>query len=580
VETLGATTIICSDKTGTLTQDEMTVRKIFTNGKLMEVSGVGYTPNGTFSIDGTTIDPKQDRDLSNLLYAGVLCSDTILQNNNNEWKILGDPTEGGIIVAAAKANINREEIIKLFPRINEIPFSSERKRMTTIHQFNKELHAFSKGAPEVVLGTCSYVYRGGKPELLSEIERKQIIDTGHRMGEDALRVLGIAEKPFGPDDKVDESVEHDMVFLGLVGMMDPPRPEVKEAIKLCEVSGIKPVMITGDHKITAVAVARELKILKHGEVITGTEIEHLSNEDLEKKVESIEVFARIAPEHKMRIVTAFMNRGHVVAMTGDGVNDAPSLKKADIGVAMGITGTDVSKEAADMILTDDNFASIVSAVEEGRSIFENIRKYLIFLLSGNMATVFAMISALVFMLPLPLTAVQILFINFIMDGLIAIALGVEPPEPGIMHKKPRNVHEGIFNPIVLWRINSIGIWIALVTVCVFVWEISNGYSTQHAVTVFFATLILSRLFNGFNCRSMEDSIFKLRIFTNKPLIYSTIIALFLTYIVIYIPALQKPFGTVLLSTRELIVALLASSTVLIMAETQKFIRHKMVKSIR
>ena len=577
VETLGATTIICSDKTGTLTQDEMTIRKIFTNGKLIDVSGSGYTPQGTFSIDGKSFDPMQDRDLSNLLYAGVLCNDTVLQHNNNEWEVLGDPTEGGIIVAAAKAGINHEEIVKLFPRINEIPFSSERKRMTTIHQFHKGLHAFSKGAPEVVLGTCSYVYRGGKSEPISDKERKEIIDTAHRMGEDALRVLGLAEKPFTHDDKVDASVEHDMVFLGLVGMIDPPRPEAKDAIKLCEQSGIKPVMITGDHKITAVAVARELGILRDGGVITGTELEHISDEELEQRVESINVYARIAPEHKMRIVTAFMNRGHVVAMTGDGVNDAPSLKKADIGIAMGITGTDVSKEASDMILTDDNFASIVSAIEEGRSIFENIRKYLIFLLSGNMATVFAMVCALVFMLPLPLSAVQILFINFIMDGLIAIALGVEPPEPGIMRKKPRNVHEGILNKKVLWSIGSIGVWIAIVTVCVFVWERYNGYSDQHAVTVFFATLILSRLFNGINCRSMEDSIFKLGIFTNKPLVYSTIVAMLLTCIVIYIPAMQKPFGTIFLSLREVTVALLASSTVLIMAEIQKHWQRRKVK---
>jgi P-type Ca2+ transporter type 2C len=576
VETLGATTIICSDKTGTLTQDEMTIRKIFTNGRLIDISGVGYKPQGMFSIDGVDIDPKQDRDLSNLFYAGVLCSDTVLQQNGDEWEVLGDPTEGGVIVAAMKAGIERDEIMNLFPRVNEIPFTSERKRMTTIHKFDKGLHAFSKGAPEVVLGTCSYVYRDGKSVPLTDAERKEIINNGYRMGEDALRVLGFAEKLLDADDTIDACVEHDMVFLGLVGMIDPPRPEAKQAIKLCELSGIKPVMITGDHKITAVAVARELGILKQGGVITGTELEHISDEELEQRVESINVYARIAPVHKMRIVTAFINRGHVVAMTGDGVNDAPSLKKADIGVAMGITGTDVSKEAADMILTDDNFASIVAAIEEGRSIFENIRKYLIFLLSGNMATVFAMICALVFMLPLPLTAVQILFINFIMDGLIAIALGVEPPEPGIMRKKPRNVHEGILNPRTLWSIGNIGIWIALVTVCVFVWELSNGYSTQHAVTVFFATLILSRLFNGINCRSMEDSIFKIGLFTNKPLLYSTVIVLLLTSVVIYFPPLQKPFSTIPLSAREVIIALLASSTVLIMAEIQKFLRRRKI----
>jgi len=574
VETLGATTIICSDKTGTLTQDEMTIRKIYTNRKLFDISGSGYIPHGFFTIDGNTINPGQDRDLSYLLYAGVSCNDTVLQQNGETWEILGDPTEGAIIVAAAKAGIHRGDIINRFPRVYEIPFSSERKRMTTIHQVDKEIFAFSKGAPEVILGTCSSIFRGGKIDSINENDRKEIIEIAYRMGENAMRVLGLAEKSFSAKNYKDESVEHDMVFLGLIGMIDPPRAEAKEAIALCEHSGIRPVMITGDHKITAITIAREIGILKDGGVITGAELEHISDYDLEQRVESINVYARIAPEHKMRIVTAFMNRGHVVAMTGDGVNDAPSLKKADIGIAMGITGTDVSKEAADMILTDDNFASIVSAVEEGRSIFENIRKYLVFLLSGNIATVIAMIIALAFMLPLPLTAVQILFINFIMDGLIAIALGVEPPEPGIMHRKPRNVHEGILNINTLWSIGGIGIVIALVTVGTYVWELSNGYSAQHAATVFFATLILSRLFNGFNCRSKEDSIYKVGLFTNKPLVFSTIAALLLTVSVIYLPVFQKPLGTIFLNLREVIIALAASSTVLVTAEIYKFLNYR------
>jgi Ca2+-transporting ATPase len=578
VETLGATTIICTDKTGTLTQNQITVRKIYTNGKLIEVSGAGFTPIGAFSIDGVAIDPNQDHDVPNLFHAGLLCSDALLQQKGDTWQVLGDPTEGGIIVAAAKAGINHRKIAAVFPRISEIPFTPERKRMTTIHQFRSGMRAFSKGAPEIVLGTCSSLYRDGRAEPMTDRERKDIIETARRMGEDALRVLGFAEKPFNAGDKADESVEHDMVFLGIMGMMDPPRAEVKEAIRICANSGIKPVMVTGDHRNTAVAVARELGILNKGGVVTGVDLEHMSDAELERNVESIDVFARIAPEHKMRIVTAFMNRGHIVAMTGDGVNDAPSLKKADIGVAMGITGTDVSKDAADMILTDDNFASIVSAIEEGRSIFENVRKYLIFLLSGNMATVFAMVCALLFNLPLPLDAVQILFINFIMDGLIAIALGVEPPEPGIMHRKPRDVHERMLNTRTLWSIGSIGVWIALVTFSAYVWDQSNGYSVQHAVTIFFVTLILARLFNGFNCRSMEDSLFKLRVFGNKPLLYSTILALLLTSAVIFIPLLQIPFRTELLSAREFTVALIASSTILIAAEIQKYLRRRFRKA--
>lgn len=572
VETLGATTIICSDKTGTLTQDQMTVRRLYMNGQNIDVGGVGYTPVGDFQIDGLKFNPDENNNLLNFLNAATLCSDALLRQNDKSWEIFGDPTEGALIVAAAKAGIKVDELKNLFPRIKEIPFSSERKRMTTIHKYTNGLQTFSKGAVEVILSSCSFYYEGDKVIAMSDEMRKNIIDAAHKMGEAAMRVLAASTKSIKDAGVIDTVIEDDMIFLGLAGMVDPPRPEAKEAIKICERAGIKPVMITGDHKITAVAVARELGILKDGKVFSGSELEDLSDADLEDVIDKTEVFARISPAHKMRIVSAFMKKGHVVAMTGDGVNDAPSLKKANIGIGMGITGTDVSKEASDMILTDDNFASIVAAVEEGRGIFENIRKYLIFLLSGNAGTVFAIMIALAANLPLPLVAVQILFINFIMDGLIAIALGVEPPEPGIMSRKPRNSKEGILNRNALSYIFSVGILIAIVTTGVFVWALESGFSNEKAMTMFFITLIFARLFNGFNCRSSIDSILKLGMFTNKSLIISMLISLVLSLGVIYIGILQTPFSTVSLKATELVIALIASSMILIIVELWKRFR--------
>ncbi len=573
VETLGATSVICSDKTGTLTEDQMTVRQIFVNGIIIDVEGAGYAPVGEFKIRGERIDIAANKHLNDLLMEAALCNDASLRHKEGNWEIIGDPTEGALIVLAAKAGVDRDALVRLFPRVYEIPFSSERKRMTTVHQFPDGLFAFSKGAPEMILAECSQVRKQGKDVQLDDEMRNEITNVAHTMGNNALRVLAFSMKRVVSANGLDDSIERDMVFLGLVGMMDPPRLEAKSAIEVCEKAGIRTIMITGDHKITAVAVARELGILKHGGVLTGSELEALSDGQLDNAVESMDVYARISPAHKLRIVSALQKKGHIAAMTGDGVNDAPALKRADIGVAMGITGTDVSKEAADMILTDDNFASIVAAVEEGRSIFENIRKYLIFLLSGNMGTVFAMVVALLANLPLPLAAVQILFINFIMDGLIAIALGVEPPEPGIMRKPPRNVREGILNRPALWYIGGAGALIAIITLAVFVWALEAGYSATEAMTMFFVTLILARLFNGFNCRSLDDSVFRLGPFTNKQLIYSTIAALFLTMSVLYVDALRVAFNTVPLSPVQWMVAFAASSVVLIIVELWKHIHR-------
>lgn len=575
VETLGATNIICSDKTGTLTQDQMTIRKIFTNQKLFEVTGSGYNPKGEFKFENNNVNPFEEHSLMMLLRGGSLCNDTRLKNNEDGWEIIGDPTEGAIIVALNKTGEDWEKLRNDNNRFYEIPFSSETKKMTTVHNYGNEILSFSKGAPEVILDRCTHLMNSGGDAPLTAELRKSILDAAYGMGESALRVLAVSYKKLNSEKVNDELAEQDHVFLGLVGMIDPPRLEVKDAIKLCDTAGIKPIMITGDHKVTAVAVAKELGIMRNGGAISGTELEKLSDEEFEKAVDTTEVYARISPSHKLKIVDALMRKGHIVAMTGDGVNDAPSLKKADIGVAMGITGTDVSKEAADMILTDDNFASIVSAVEEGRSIFENIRKYLVFLLSGNMGTVFALIATLLLALPIPLYAVQILFINFIMDGLIAIALGVEPPEPGIMNKPPRKVGEGILNKVALFYIGGVGAWIAVITLAVFIWALNyGGYTEDEAITLFFATLIAARLFNGYNCRSLEQSTFKLSLMSNKAILLGALSSVFMTLAVIYFEPLNKPFKTVPIDLFKWAIVFVASLSVLIMVEITKYFIRK------
>jgi len=569
VETLGCASVICSDKTGTLTKNEMTVRKFWVNGQTIDVSGVGYRPEGKFYVKDMVLDPQNDTHLQTLLRISVLCNDTYLASTDDSWHIRGDPTEGALVVAAAKAGIWQDTLNNQYPRVDEIPFSSESKRMTTIHKSPQNRIAYSKGAPEVILNICTHIYSNGKEKELRSEDMKHILEIAHQWADTALRVLGMAYKPLS-DVSSTSDAEHKMVFTGLAGMIDPPREEVKKAIQTCENAGIKPVMATGDHKVTAVAVARELGLLKEGIAISGADLDELSDDEFEKTVEQVEVYARVSPSHKMRIVDAFSKKGHVVAMTGDGVNDAPALKKADIGVAMGITGTDVSKEAADMILTDDNFVSIVSAVEEGRSIFANIRKYLVYLLSGNAGAVIAMLTALIIGLPLPLTAVQIIFINLLMDGLPAMALGTEPPEQDFMNKPPRNLKEGIINRHAFWYMAAVGLWIGGTTLLVFIWVLDNGGDLQKAMTIFFATMISLRLCNAFNCRSATNSLFKLGLFTNKELIYATASSFLLMIAAIYVPFLQVAFETVPLTLSDWMIIVPVALTVFIAVEIAKF----------
>ena len=538
VETLGSTSVICSDKTGTLTKDEMTARKIFAAGELIEVTGAGYEPHGQFLRAGEVIQPSGV--LLQLLQAATLASDAHIVRHETEaqWHVKGDPTEGALIVAAAKAGLHKVELTTHFPRVNEIPFTSETKRMTTLNRTPQGVMAYSKGAPEIVLSSCVKQLTAEGNVNLDAASRETILNTALQMASDALRVLAIA---FRPEAEL-ETAEQDMTFLGLIGMIDPPRPEAKAAIQTCEQAGIRPVMITGDHPLTAQAVATELNLMKQGRVMTGAELEALSEPDFEKEVEHIEVYARVSPAHKLRVVTALQNKGHIVAMTGDGVNDAPALKKADIGIAMGLTGTDVTKEAAAMTLTDDNFASIVAAVEEGRGIFGNIKKYLMYLLSSNIGEIGLMAGATLLGLPLPLSAVQILYVNLATDGLPALALSVDPPEPDLMRRKPRNPRTGIFTrPVVILMVVG-GIWSTLINLGLFAWAQNSGRSSEEAMTMTFVSLVLIQFFKAYNFRSDRVSVLH-RPFANKWLNRAIVWELLLLLAIVYLPFLHEAFGT-------------------------------------
>jgi len=573
VETLGAVNIICSDKTGTLTEDQMTVRRICVDNKILSVTGAGYEPVGELKENGLAYDSKNVV-LSQLIQIGSLCNDSRLVKKDT-WMITGDPTEGALIVLAAKTGLNSDKMRCDISRIAEDPFTSEKKRMTTYHSINNETFAYSKGAGEIMLGCSTQIMTSQGIIAITDETRIHLQSMIRQFAEDSLRVIGFAYKKM--DSFTKAQPEEGMIFVGFVGMIDPPRSEVFAAIRRCESAGIRPVMITGDHKITAVAIAREIGILKDGSAYSGEEIEQMSDADFNRVVNEANVFARISPAHKYRIVEALMAQGNIVAMTGDGVNDAPTLKKANIGIAMGITGTDVSKEASDMILTDDNFASIVSAVEEGRTIFENIRKYLVYLLSGNMGTVIGIVIAMAAGLPLPLTAVQILFINFVMDGLVAIALGVEAPEPGIMDKKPRTVKEGILNTSALSEIMLVGVWIALLTTAVYAYALHTGASNLKAVTMFFTALVFARLVNGFACRSLHQSIFIMHPFSNLALVASVLVTIVMVIGMIHLPVLQTAFGLTSLAKYDWLLVTLLPLTLLVFTEAVKFIKRRITR---
>jgi len=520
VETLGSTTVICTDKTGTLTKNEMTVRKIFVNNKIIEVSGTGYNPEGRISENAGDL----------IFKIGVLCNNSKLVKEKDSWQVYGDPTEGCLITVARKAGLDEEALNKKHPRVHEILFDSARKRMTTVHKDGEKKLAYTKGAPDIVLKLCEYIQIDGKVRKITEKDRELILKMNDNFSKDALRVLAFAYQDVTKVHKLDEA-EKDLIFVGLQGMIDPPRPEVKEAINKCKTAGIKVIMITGDYKGTAIAIARELGI--EGRAVDGSELDNIN---LDREVENIGVYARVNPEHKMKIVRALKKKGHIVAMTGDGVNDAPALKSADIGVAMGIAGTDVAKEASAMILTDDNFASIVNAVEEGRNIYDNIKKFVFFLMSCNLAEVLVLFVAILIgfsdssgKIIIPLIAVQILWINLVTDGIPAIALGIDPPDPSIMKRKPRNPREKILSNDLVLNILLIGVIDTIGVLLLFNYELPD---VARARTLAMTLLILLELVVAISAIRGQ---FHTKFFSNRWLYASIALSLALQLILIYTP---------------------------------------------
>ena len=573
VETLGSTSVICSDKTGTLTKDEMTVQQLYFADRLIDVTGAGYTPEGDFQIDGQVFETTPV--LHELLQAGALSSDAqlVYDNEAGRWQVHGDPTEGALIAAAAKAGFKKAELEETAPRIDEIPFSSESKRMTTFHRDAAGVTAYVKGAPEVLLRSCEMRLTDQGEVSCTEEDTNRILKEARRMAERALRVLALAKQESASHDSVDER----LTFLGLVGMMDPPRPEAKAAVEKCKSAGIRVVMITGDHPLTAKAVAGELNVFQRGSVVTGTELDAISDDVLRERVGDIEVYARVSPAHKLRVVGALQACGEVVAMTGDGVNDAPALRKADIGIAMGITGTDVTKEAGEMTLTDDNFASIVAAIEEGRGIYGNIKKYLMYLLSANIGEIGLVAGASALGLPMPLSAVQILYVNLATDGLPALALAVDPPEDDVMRTPPRNIRTGIFSPSVVRLMVLGGAWSATTNLSLFIGARAWGYSDQEAMTMTFVSLVLIQFFKAYGYRSDHQHVLH-RPFANRWLNLAIGWEVSLLMLILYVPFVGRAFELTPLSVAEWGFLLLWSHTILPVLEFGKWLERRAVFS--
>jgi Ca2+-transporting ATPase len=624
VETLGSATTICSDKTGTLTQNEMTVTRLWTDGSFIDVTGSGYIPQGDFLLDGNKVDLKKFPAALTTLWLGVLNNDAHLEitgesEEEKTYRIVGDPTEGSLIVAAAKAGAFHNEVKDAYPRENEVPFDSERKRMITIHDVGNpdpgDISPFYdtrfkgwdviavKGAPDVVLGLCTqYLGMDDKPRQMDASSRQRILDANDTLTKEALRVLGVAyrlERDVPEGELKVNDLEHDLVFVGLLGMIDPARPEVKVALAKAAHAGIRTVMITGDYPNTAKAIAQAIGLLKPGHLVrTGAELDKMSDDDLKREIATTDVFARVSPEHKMRIVDALQANGEVVAMTGDGVNDAPAIKRADIGVAMGITGTDVAKETADMVLTDDNYASIVSAVEQGRVIYANIRKFVFFLLSSNVAEIMVIFLATLAGFPAPLTAIQLLWLNLITDGAPALALAMEKGDPDIMDQKPRTKKEPIINRSMglgiiiqtisqtsvvltafslglLWELAALGHGVPQGTgtfsfLLNFDWHSVDLDAVHTAETMAFITLSLCELFRAYTVRSERASLFRIGVFSNKWMQYAVGVSITLLLLVCTVPFLQEIFNTHFMSLREWSVVLTLAVIPAVSEEVTKF----------
>ena len=556
VETLGSATVICSDKTGTLTQNRMTVTSI-----------------SSFSNE----EPINSEFSSFILTLASQCNDSILRMEKKKITASGEPTERALTLAAQEIGINKAKLDYIYKRIFEIPFDSSRKRMTTLHQLDSIYRSITKGALDVLLPLCTHIYQQGKVVPMTESYRNQINKQNQKMSEQALRVIAVTYKDLPRDfspkqlNSYEKQLEHNLIFVGLIGLIDPPRPEAKTAVLTCKIAGIKPVMITGDHILTACAIARDLGILSsNDQAITGAKLNEMNDEMLASSVKHYSVFARVSPEHKVRIVKALQRQGEIVAMTGDGVNDAPALKAADIGCAMGMSGTDVAKNAADMILTDDNFATIVSAIKEGRGIYDNIRKSIHFLLSCNIGEIITIFTAILFGLASPLKAVQLLWVNLVTDSLPAISLGVEPPSTDIMKKPPIRPNKGMFSDGLALRITIEGIMIGFLALTAYIIGCNYVKNSSQILgtTMCFAVLSLSQLFHAFNMRS-KHSLFDIGIFSNWKLVISFLICSFLQIVVISVPFLSNIFKVTQLKLDQWIIVLFLSIVPIIVVELQK-----------
>ena len=562
-ETLGSTSVICTDKTGTLTQNQMTVKVLYANGKEFSVSGTGYAPEGDFFHGNKKINSQKE--FGKLLTCAVLCNNSQLKKENDVWSILGDPTEGSLLTLAEKSGINFLNLQEKFPRTEDLVFDSERKRMSTIH----DKTMYTKGSPDLLLDVCKFIEIGGKVRAITEKDKNEILKMNNSFAESAYRVLGFAYKTLKPKEKNEEK---DLIFLGLAGMIDPPRLEVKEAIKLCHKANIKVVMITGDHALTARAIAEQIGLYKKNDLIlTGEELEKLSDAELAKNIDKVRIYARVNPYHKVKILKAFQNRGDIVAMTGDGVNDGPALKIADIGVAMGITGTDVAKEASDMILTDDNFATIVAAVERGRIIYENIKKFIRYLLSANFGEILIILTIFSFGHPIPFIPLQILWINILTDAFPAFALGLDTPEENIMSLKPRDPKESVMKKILNFSLVA-GIVGTLVTLIVYFQGLTR-YSFEEIKTLVFTTIVVFEILLVFSIRSERSGYFK-NFFKNKLLLLSILVSFILQLVAVYNPFLQEIMETIPLTMEDWILIFGSCTFGIILIEIWKMLAYR------
>ncbi|QMS91807.1 cation-translocating P-type ATPase [Nostoc edaphicum CCNP1411] len=609
VETLGSVTTICSDKTGTLTQNKMVVQSVFTNNKTFRVTGEGYAPTGDFQLDGQTISLEESPEISALSVACAVCNDSVLQKEQGEWAILGDPTEGALVTLAGKAGIEKDQWNNKLPRVVEFPFSSERKRMSVISQVegvatgdassrgvdpaiasltqSEPYLMFTKGSPELILARSAQIHLGNDTGPLTEEQRQNILAQNDLMASKGLRVLGFAYKPLTdiPAEGSDETSEQDLVWLGLVGMLDAPRPEVRAAVQECREAGIRPVMITGDHQLTARAIATDLGIAQEGDrVLTGQELQRMTDQELEQNVDLVSIYARVSPEHKLRIVQALQRRGRFVAMTGDGVNDAPALKQADIGIAMGITGTDVSKEASDMVLLDDNFATIVTATKEGRVVYTNIRRFIKYILGSNIGEVLTIAAApLIGLGGVPLTPLQILWMNLVTDGLPALALAVEPPEPDVMQRPPFSPRESIFARGLGSYMIRIGIIFAIISIALMWWAYQHTHAPEYQgnpdtwKTMVFTTLCIAQMGHAIAIRSNNRLTIEMNPFSNIFVLAAVVVTTILQLMLVYVPPLRDFFGTHYLTLEELGVCIGFSALMFVWIEGEKIFLRIMGK---